>query len=358
MNQGTYNSNAFNLETTNIAKGFAVLLLLLHHLFYKHPEYGDWLYIVAIKSKVCVSLFVLLSGYGLAASYKMQSWCEWYGKRYTKLYMNYWFIMLIFIPVSWIAFGNSVYDVFPGDRIQAWLKFLSQIAGTHMFYGGFGFNATWWFISAIIVLYLLFPIFNSTSMRLHCFPKKRAFLFQVLFLVFIGSVSHFLVMSHFLSFFWFGESYIPAFAFGIVAAHEGWFNRFFCKLSVTSVSLCAICGVVIPFICWLMQDSHINALFLLISIWFCWVSAQISAAPIPWVRNSLVLLGRHSMNMFLTHTFIYSIFFHDFFYSLPHPALMYFLLLGASLGVSVLIMQLQRVLKYGVLISKIQSAFH
>lgn len=59
---------------TLVLKGVALLLLLSHHLFYKNPGlYNDITIIgnhqlvqtVGIVSKVCVSIFVFLSGYGL-----------------------------------------------------------------------------------------------------------------------------------------------------------------------------------------------------------------------------------------------------------------------------------------------------
>jgi uncharacterized membrane protein len=69
------------LEDTLVLKGIALLLLLSHHLFYKNNGvYDDILlwkdhYLVqeiGIMSKVCVAIFVFLSGYGLAVYFLRQ----------------------------------------------------------------------------------------------------------------------------------------------------------------------------------------------------------------------------------------------------------------------------------------------
>ena len=74
---------AFDKRQTNIAKGLAVLLLLWHHLFFQEPElYNKFTSLLIVRTvpiecflsrfcKVCVAMFLFLSGFGL---YK--SWCK------------------------------------------------------------------------------------------------------------------------------------------------------------------------------------------------------------------------------------------------------------------------------------------
>lgn len=66
-----------SLLESNSLKGISLLLLLFHHLFYvQHGAYDDILvynhgivHQTGIACKVCVALFVFLSGYGLAKKY-------------------------------------------------------------------------------------------------------------------------------------------------------------------------------------------------------------------------------------------------------------------------------------------------
>ncbi len=63
----------FDITATQASKGTALLLLLWHHLFYTHPEYGVFICESAIAAKVCVAIFIILSGYGLSESMKNKS---------------------------------------------------------------------------------------------------------------------------------------------------------------------------------------------------------------------------------------------------------------------------------------------
>lgn len=58
--------------------------------------------------------------------------------------------------------------------------------------------------------------------------------------------------------------------------------------------------------------------------------------------RSLEFIGKHSMNIFLFHTFIYYIYFPDFIYWSRNPILIYMTLLAACLCVSMMIEWLKR----------------
>ena len=59
------------VQDSNVLKGIAILIMLWHHLFLR-PEYNDIVIHghsiaqeIAIMCKVCVAIFVFVSGYGL-----------------------------------------------------------------------------------------------------------------------------------------------------------------------------------------------------------------------------------------------------------------------------------------------------
>lgn len=58
-------SFGLTLHDTSILKGIAICAMLWHHLFYENPEYGLFVWHLALLGKVCVAIFLLLSGYGL-----------------------------------------------------------------------------------------------------------------------------------------------------------------------------------------------------------------------------------------------------------------------------------------------------
>lgn len=160
-----------NLHQTKSIKGIAVLLLLWHHLYYTHPEYGHLVFQSAITSKVCVHLFLILSGYGLF--YSMQKYLSvssactlstgispllhFYYSRFKALMPKYWIIFLLGVSVSILVFKKMPSDVFSSFHPN--LRLLMQFLGLHMLkFEGYGYNPTWWFMTTIILLYAVFSL--------------------------------------------------------------------------------------------------------------------------------------------------------------------------------------------------------
>lgn len=161
-------SSGVSVSDTNALKGVALLMLLWHHLYYAGDMPIDEITIVnhpivlttANWCKVCVSLFVFLSGYGLTVSAMKNDgignlW-QYYKKRYVKLMINYWFIYLLFVPFGVFVMGIDFDNVYHGS---IWRP-IFDLFGLHFAITGdyCGYNPTWWFYSCIIVLYLLYPL--------------------------------------------------------------------------------------------------------------------------------------------------------------------------------------------------------
>ncbi|MBC2723317.1 MAG: acyltransferase [Desulfosporosinus sp.] len=152
----------FTKEDTVATKGFAIFLLLFHHLFYENPEFSvnvmgvNIFNKLALASKVTVAIFIILSGYGLAESVKNKKLeiLNFYIKRFSKLFVTYWVIFLIFVPIGVFIFGRSIQSVYGNHAI---VKLIIEFFGLQEYVFGHGYNPTWWFMSAIIALYAVFP---------------------------------------------------------------------------------------------------------------------------------------------------------------------------------------------------------
>ncbi len=169
------NSNIYlrlALTDSNVLKGFALIFLLVHHLFYIRNgqfddiEISDGHYLVNTigkACKVCVPLFVFLSGYGLtAAAEKMESinLKQFYIRRFSKIYLNYWLIWVMFVPIGVFALGITFDKVYGENAVG---KFILDFLGLLNITGEYGYNPTWWFYSCITVLYALFPLIITAS---------------------------------------------------------------------------------------------------------------------------------------------------------------------------------------------------
>ena len=156
-----------SVQNSKALKGLALMLLLVHHLFWISNGLYDDITVahhgvineLGKSCKLCVAIFVFLSGYGLTRQAKQKggnhSLAAFYRHRLLKLLINYWFIWLLFVPIGVFVFGRTFEDSY-----HEWcvLKGIIDFVGLAFFVGFFGYNATWWFMSCIIILYLLYPI--------------------------------------------------------------------------------------------------------------------------------------------------------------------------------------------------------
>lgn len=69
----------------------------------------------------------------------------------------------------------------------------------------------------------------------------------------------------------------------------------------------------------------------------------------------MAYLAKHSMNMYMVHTFIFAYFFHDFIYSFQYPIFIFLALLLSSLGVSIVLETLKTKLKFYVLVGSVTN---
>ncbi len=318
----------FDTQFTNVSKGFALILLLWHHLFYELPESGFLVYQSAMLAKVCVAIYVVLSGYGLAESVKNRGLDIplFFKKRFTKLYLNYWLIALIFIPPGIFFFARSLESVF-GE--SPYYGLLVQMSGLHMFTDvGYGYNPTWWFMSLIVALYVLFPFIYRALER-----------FGVL--VLLVAVAIYFVPIPVLS------DWIFPFALGVYLSQKNGLVGIFEWFYRQGLWRYELLFALTAFVAWYRQNGYlfdslrIDPLFsILLIIWATDLALRSSI-----VKKGLEFIGIHSFNILLFHTFIFYFYFKEFIYSFGNPLLIFFVLLAICLVVSMGIERIKAILK-------------
>lgn len=151
-----------SLADTSTVKGLAIIAMLLHHLFYTHSEYGVFVQQMGLVGKVCVAMFLFLSGYGLTIRFdkvlidsKLTGWVLRYMfKRYVKFYFGYWPIFLIGVPLGVFVFGRGLEVPYGMDGYIP-LRLFKDFLGLNDLQS---YNITWWFNKLIITLYFFFPL--------------------------------------------------------------------------------------------------------------------------------------------------------------------------------------------------------
>lgn len=335
------NSFSLSLHDTSILKGIAICAMLCHHLFYQSPESGYVVWHLAMLGKVCVAIFLLLSGYGLTIQMKKLvtnsggeirggQICHFLLKRYTKFYLNYWVFFLIFVPIGVFCFERPLTIPY-GESANIPLALLKDFMGLQEFHS---YNITWWFNQLIIVLWLVFPILywmvNNKCLRWIVLPVSML-LFRTNELAFVLGI--------------------------YIAMYQGVIDVIIRKiakrgllvlLSVMFVGLCVNreCAIV-------GRMSGIYADPYIALVLSCMVA--IITKRMRYQMPLLAYLGKHSMNMYMVHTFIFAYFFHDFIYSFQYPIFIFSALLLSSLGVSIVLETLKTKLKFYVLVSRISN---
>ena len=369
-------------EDTKKLKGIAILLMLAHHLysFADRIPYGmeiatsiyisgqELTVIIGLFGKICVSLYMFLGGYGLYASCvsdndkgQLQIKNSLY-RKIINLYTTYWKIFLIYIPIGYLFFSNQQQFC---DAITQHTRF--AVFSLHTIISDFFavtnlFNSEWWFLRTY--LFVLFEGFvfielfkNKKSTYLEC---CSIILWNILITQIFPSLPSLPFLEELDSNIWYKNiflinEYSSLFFIGIIFAKYNIFmswKQLFdsCKrlekilLSLFVISCCVYLRVFI-------MPVSFDLLLVPIFIMAC----NIFVEETRFLNKLLMVLGKHSTNIWLTHSFYcyYFYFFVRIVYGSRNAVISMLTLISLSLGSSILINQLWQ--KIGLIYNHIIS---
>lgn len=145
------------IEYIDFAKGYAIFTIVCYHALQQVALSPLWQKAIVFGG-TGVHLFFLLSGFGLAWSSSSESTLQFYRRRMSKV----WFPYVLALTLSLIA--ALTLNIFT-DRWDAWLAgvALYQMFSDHYIVS---FGGHFWFISAILQFYLVFPLLAWLQQRL------------------------------------------------------------------------------------------------------------------------------------------------------------------------------------------------
>ena len=337
MENESKKNNIFNIEYTFLIKGIAILILLLHHLFYENINLQIGTFnlsgLVVQLTKVCVTVFTILSGYGMTKSYErsQKKNFEFVAEHIKKLIISYWWVYVPALILSFFIHRLGTPFQIYNSGIQGVKNFFIDVFAVR----GVGYtqtlNESWWYMEAIIVFYLSFPFiykctkkFPILSMILSAIPIIAYDIFRIFPAQLINPDREIY--------------YLLPFIIGIFMANKKVLDKVvsYCNnhhhLLLVFISIILI----ICFQCITIKYRMIGNIFYAISIilfgiGICFYNNSIS--------NGLKILGKNSMNIFLVHSFYHGYFtvFRNIIVNIPTIILKYFTLLFMSLGTSIAI---------------------
>ena len=284
----------------DFAKGYAIITIVLFHLLQKLNLSPIMMSAIEFGGSG-VHLFFMLSGFGLLIA-KKRSPLEFYKRRFSKVYLPYFLVLTICLLT------NFLIPIYPDDGIEAYLAgvFLYQ-----MFFGEFmeAFGGHFWFISAIIQFYIMFPLLSYIHEKI---GNKKLMIGATLVSAVYWSFLYYYGYAEFRN--WAGScfQFLWVFALGMVLADKYkkdglkfWDvgNLPLVFISVFGVSLAAIFVVYMGYEGRVLNDIPAFFGYTSICILFYKLSNQLPSI----IKSSIEVVGDYSYSIYLVHALVISL---------------------------------------------------
>ena len=355
----------FTKEHTMQMKGIAIIILLFHHCFLNAQRWATvpyeklattkgWGYYpisfapfsshtiqyLASFSKICVAMFVFMTGYGMWVSYESQkkktTMSNYIMKRMVTLMTGF---LIIFVVTEILAIPTGRFIEVYGHDFRSVVYMIIDALGLAKLLGTPLFCLTWWYMSLAIVLIMIFPF-------VHSIMGKYQWVVVVASIIVPRACG-------------FGQStdlfrYLLAYTLGMYFAQHDLLARIKEKFMEQNVAgkllslIVSLIGLAVIIKC--RQNAWIGWKYL--DFWdgfaamYVIIISYIYILNGKWIVKGLGFLGKHSMNIFLIHSFYRDVFFHEFTYSFYYAWLDYIVLMAISLVTSIVLEWFKKLIRY------------
>lgn len=348
----------FTIDDSLKIKGIAILLMIFHHLFrLKEFSYGfDVSFFpltigrtaqIATFFKICVPIFVFLSGYGLLHSYKkMKNKRNFFIKRYFKLMPTFWFTVILCFFVLQLTNTAFVNYYFSNNIYYGVTNLLFDFLGINGLLGKSSFSGNWCYVGASLIFIFLLPV-------IYAFAKKYGWFNVGLAIVIIPRIFNVSSPSTTTAL-----PYIFSFYLGMLSYDIDLFR----KVKNLTINKCVkffvyIFSLLVLYlihthyprnILWELHFGFIPLVFIM----FCYEYI----INVPVISFCLRKLGKYSYVMFLVHGFIID-YAKGFIYSFEHMFLIFLILTVISFVIAFIIELFMRLIRYNELFDKIEKKY-
>lgn len=324
---------------STILYGIAILMMVWHHLF-GFPERIAFESTSAIGSllltsslyfayfcKICVAVYAFLSGYGLDAKLKKENRLKekvtMMVKQAVRFFVRYWIVFAVWIPLG-IALGKEKFDL---------IEFTKNLFGLSCTY-----NEEWWYVEFYIKMLVIAPFVQWILSRLREKSEKNE-LMLVTFIVcaaFINARSETAWLTYPLSF-----------IIGMICSENELLDRIDRRIrrkkwiEIAVAVVCVIASISLKFC--ISTDNSFDYLLAPLFIFGC---AKLLDSPFieKGIGHILHMYGKHSVYIWLTHTFFIYYYFQDIMLKLRSPVLIYLSVLIVTLMFGMIADQVYRLI--------------
>ncbi len=359
--------NYFSKTDTLLLKGVAIIMMMYHHCFLDETRFEgheiiptpfslETLMHTSNFCKLCVAIFVFLSAYGMTISLKKintdmdlsaKEFTLYTKKRFFNL-MHGWLFVFILCQIFTFLINRYQVKRYGNSVAEAIVYFLLDGLGVADLFGTPTLVATWWYMSFAIAIIIIFPL-------LILLYKKIGSMGMLLFAAIMPRI----INIHYEPF----EDWFLVIIFGIVFADYNLLvqmkeKKFTEKIILDKSIKLLLCFLLLQLGVFLREDCELGFFFEFRHGILCLlvIYAIYEFLPdIKYLNTMLIFAGKHSMNMFLTHTLIRHVYFNDFTYSFKYPVLIVAVLFGISLLLSILIEQMKKLIGYNHLVEYLRK---
>ncbi len=309
----------FTKKESNVIKGIAIILMLMHHLW----RFPDRLYYSGITDnftifgqsislylgdfgKICVSLFFFISGYGLYTSHTKKPFDII--AKIKNIYLAFWKVFFIFIPIAFMFFSNQPdyaekVNICHRYATFSWEVFLKNMLGINTQY-----NGEWWFLISYVGAIVSFPLIRKIADHFSaCINVCIVSITNLIFVYMVpllqegfhlnGLYNDFIYSSFYMS-----VPYITCFWMGIVMAKDNLLFLLKERMKDNHI-LNPISDIVLLITLVFLRTTGIGIIIDFIYVPFLIIISLHLLGYIKWLKITLEYLGKHSTNMWLSHSF-------------------------------------------------------
>ncbi|CAI1781804.1 acyltransferase family protein [Serratia proteamaculans] len=331
-----------SINKSNYLKGIAIILMLIHHLFaypsrispdipvYHMVNSVDIEMFVGLFGKICVSMFLFLSGYGFSLKKEVSFKYIW--SKLKNLYISYWIVLFIFVPIGIIFFPGERYSLSPS-------LFFENLIGIKSTY-----NSEWWFFKLYVLYVLSLPLLS----RLNIGPLLGLLFLAALCgkgLQYVAGAPEVLIEYC---------TWLLPFGFGMVFGRSqkmppnSWLVKLITTLSRTHPLILLMVTVAVFIV------AHNPGLLLVTPLFI--IALMKTADGLGSTVNRVVSeLGKHSLYMWLTHSFYCYYFTQKLIFAPRYTPLILLLLIAVSYLTSLVLSRIELAIK-GEVTGKEQKA--
>lgn len=359
--------NFFTKTDTLLLKGVAIIMMMYHHCFLNKARFEgheinptpftmEMLIQTSNFCKLCVAIFVFLSAYGMTISLKKintnmdlsaNEFTLYTKKRFFNL-MQGWLFVFIFCQIFSFLINKYQIERYGSDVAKAIIYFLLDGLGIADLFETPMLTDTWWYMSYAIVIIIVFPL-------LILLYKKIGSMGMLLFVAILPRI----ISIHYEPF----ENWFLVIIFGIIFADNNLLVRmkekkFTKNIIWDKVIKLLLCFLLLHLGVFLRESCDLGFFFEfrhgLLSLLVIYVIYEF-LPDMKYLNTMLIFTGKHSMNMFLTHTFIRYVYLNEFTYSFRYPIVIVAVLFSLSLVLSILIEQMKKWIGYNRLVENLRK---